>query len=104
MYDKGEHRAAIHEVVVERKRQGKQHWELTIDVSDVFHDDVFLVARDGVVQKIRESGWLSWYEEYDELPQLVEELSETENGDEFDCVWDNIYDIADFDRVWIITR
>ena len=74
-------------------------------VGDVFHaDDLnFELKRDMIVQRIRATTWFKQYDEYDELPQLVEELADAEDTDAFDSVWDCIYDIADADRVWIAT-
>lgn len=80
-------------------------WSETINLRDVFHNDEldFTKKRDAIVRRVRRSAWFKDYDEFDELPQLVEELSETTSGDEFDQPWGCIYDIADADRVWIAT-
>jgi hypothetical protein len=90
----------------ERLRAGKPMWERKISVADVFHNDAmtFPEIRDAVVRKLRDSAWFKSKDEYDDLPQLVEELAEVEDTSDFDNVWDAIYDEADADRVWITTR
>lgn len=31
-------------------------------------------------------------------------LGDADDADDFDCTWNEIYDLADFDRVWIDTH
>ncbi len=78
-------------------------WTLTINVADVFHNDdlTFEQIRDTVVQRIRASGWIG--EDDHTLGDLVDELGDAADTDEFDAVWDVLYDHADADRVWIAT-
>ena len=100
-----EHRADMHRLATERRKAGKPIWAHKINLADIFHaDDLnFELKRDMIVQRIRATTWFKQYDEYDDLPQFVEELAETEDTDAFDGVWDCIYDIADADRVWIAT-
>lgn len=84
-------------------------WVLTVDVTDVFHDEEkpYEERRDAIVGRLRESAWLDLRDpegfERENLENLFDELSETADVDEFDSVWDAIYDEADYDRVWIAT-
>jgi hypothetical protein len=64
----------------------------------------FEQRRDAIVAHLRGTSWFKSKDEYDDLPQIVEELSEVENVTDFDVVWSAIYDEADYDRVWIETR
>ena len=98
-----DHKAAIHELVTQRKAAGLPVWEHKIRLGGVFHNDAmtFEQSRDAVVARIRASAWFKSKDDYDNLPQFVEELADTQNTDEFDSVWDAIYDEADHARVWI---
>jgi chromatin segregation and condensation protein Rec8/ScpA/Scc1 (kleisin family) len=81
-------------------------WKYKINLADVFHNDdmTFEDRRGAIVRRIRASSWFKEYDEYyDELPQFVEELADTRDTEEFDNVWDAIYNIADYDRVRIQT-
>ena len=53
---------------------------------------------------LRNSRWGDLTANKDWLDQLLEDLERTSNGDEFDKVWDDVYDLADEERVWIATR
>jgi len=88
-----------------RRKAGKPSWAHKVNLADVFHNDglTFEQRRDTIVSRIRATRWFKDYDEYDDLPQFVEELAGTEDTDEFDGPWDCIYDIADADRVWIAT-
>lgn len=78
-------------------------WLLTVNLADVFRNEelTFEERRDAIVQRIRASGWIT--EDDYSLDNLVEELGDAEDTDEFDAVWDVLYDHADADRVWIAT-
>lgn len=81
-------------------------WRYTINLKDVFHNDqlTFEQSRDAVVKRLRSTAWFKGKDEFDDLPQAVIELSETTNENDFDEVWDAIYDEADADKIWIVTR
>ena len=82
-------------------------WKMTIDLSAVFHNDTmtFEERRDRIVEILRGSRWVKNTDgALNDLPAVVDELAETVDVDEFDSVWDAIYDRADDDRVWIKTR
>ena len=84
---------------------GKSVWQHKINLTSVFHNDdlTFEQSRDAIVARIRGSAWFKAKDEYDDLVYLVEELADSERAYHFDYVWDEIYDIADYDRVWITT-
>ena len=105
MPDTAEHRADMYQLAKERRKAGEPSWAHKINLRGVFHNDelTFEQKRDTTVRRIRATTWFKDYGEYDELPQLVEELSETESVHDFDVVFDCIYDIADADHVWIAT-
>lgn len=82
------------------------NWKYTINLKDVFHNDelTFIESRDAIVKRLRQSAWFKGKDEFDDLPQLVEELADTASEVEFDEVWDAIYNEADADKVWITTQ
>lgn len=106
MPDTAEHRADMHQLAQERRTAGLPVWDGKLRLADVFHNDnlTYEQKRDAIVARIRASAWFKRCDEYDDLPQFVEELADTRTPDEFDGPWDCIYDIADADRVWIETR
>jgi hypothetical protein len=94
-----------HRVASERRAAGRPIWDERVNLRDVFHNEAmtFEERRDVIVARLRRSRWVRGMDEYDAVPQLLEELAETSDGDEFDGPWDEIYDYADADRVWIGT-
>jgi hypothetical protein len=81
-------------------------WIEKVRLSDCFHDDgmPFPQRRDEIVRRIKQTKWFKRADEADtDLHPLIEKLADTHDVDEFDQVWDLIYDIADADRVWIET-
>ncbi len=104
-----DHIVETHRVAQARRDVGQPIWAHRIDVSHVFHNEdmTFEQRRDAIVRILRASPWLRedtgnlmhlWT-----LQELVDELAETRDGDEFDGPWDALYDEADYDRVWIRT-
>lgn len=106
MPDTAEHRADMYALAQERRKAGKSSWDGTLRLADVFHNDdlTFEQKRDATVRRIRATAWFKGYDEFDDLPMFVEELSDAADTDAFDAAWDCVYDIADADRVWIETR
>lgn len=78
-------------------------WYKTINLADVFHNDAltYEAKRDEIVKRVRESGWFTEYD-YD-LVDLVNMLAEAPTENDFDYFWNELYDYADLDRVWIET-
>ncbi len=105
MPDTAEHRADMYALAQERRKAGQPSWAHTLNLADVFHNDglTFEQKRDAIVRRVRATTWFKDYDEQDNLPQMVEELADTDSQDWFNSVWDCIYDIADADRVWITT-
>lgn len=101
-----DHLVEVHKLARSRVAAGLPVWDRKLDVSDVFHNDAltFGQIRDSVVQRLRLSGWLEGRDEFDALTAAVEGLAYAEDTDEFNGWWDEIYDHADYDRVWIRTR
>ena len=105
MPDTADHRADMYRLSRERIAAGKPSWAHHINLKGVFHNDdlTFEQKRDIIVRRIRATTWFKSKDEYDDLPMLVEELSDTETKSAFADVWDAIYDEADADRAWIAT-
>lgn len=78
------------------------NWVCKIDVSDVFcnEDMTYEERRDAIVQRFQNHPQLKLDEE---LMDLVGELAHQEDPDEFNFVWDEIYDWADTNLTWIGT-
>jgi hypothetical protein len=80
------------------------YWAHTLKLGDIFHSEVhsFTSKRDIIVERIRGTGF---FDDADsELMELVDELADSRDIDEFDRVWDYFYDWADANRVWVVTR
>lgn len=79
-------------------------WTYTIRLGDVWRNPTmtFEERRDKIVARLQASRWLR---EADScvIHNLVEELGGAPDADEFDAVWDVIYDEANADRAWIDT-
>jgi hypothetical protein len=79
-------------------------WNEKIELADVFHNDdlSFTERRDIIVARIKRS---RWYHQADidngDLLDIVDALADSDTEDEFDGSWDELYDLADEDRVWV---
>jgi hypothetical protein len=95
----------MYQLAAGRRRAGQPVWDRTIRLGDVFHNEAmsFEERRDAIVRRLRDSRWLRDHDEGDELHQFIEELADTADKTEFNGPWDEIYDIADVERVWIDT-
>ncbi len=98
-----EHIVETHRAARERVAAGLPVWDRRINLADIWRNDAlsFEAKRDAIVRRIRRSGWIT--EDNWSLDNLVEELGDAADTDEFDAVWDVLYDHADADRVWIAT-
>lgn len=98
-----EHLVETHHIASARRASGQPIWAHRIDVSDVFHNETmtFEQIRDAVVARIRSTAWFTSSET---VQNIIEELADSVDRDEFDGPWDALYDEADYDRVWIKTR
>lgn len=78
-------------------------WTHKLALGDVFHatEMDFTERRDAIVRRIKEA---RFYDADDwTLERIVEELAETEDPDDFDGPWDDFYDWADTNQVWVQT-
>jgi hypothetical protein len=82
-----------------------KRWDHKLNVSDVFNNDDLTMEqkRDKIVARIKAS---AFYKPDDyELDEIVDELSQVDDEDYFDLVWNAFYDWCDIDkRVWIETQ
>lgn len=101
-----DHIVETHTLASLLRAAGRPIWTDTLNLKDVFHSDdlIFTEKRDAIVSRIKRMRWYKDAEaEGGSLFYLVDELADAEDAEEFDAVWDAIYDIADYDRVWIAT-
>jgi len=80
-------------------------WTHRVYARNILHNDSLTVEqkRDKIVAALRKSRWLEDENRTSYVDDLIDELSDTTTVEEFDCVWDEIYNAADRDRVWIET-
>lgn len=116
-----EHKAEIHALARSRINAGKPVWAETLDLTgvprlegdDVYDDDKFRDYRDRVVARIKTSRWYKTKGTPDADPddgalgenlwEVVENLGDTEDVDEWFDWFDRFYDLADYARVWVKT-
>lgn len=103
-----DHLVHTHQIARQRVAEGKPVWEHRLDVSDVFHNDrlTFEARRDAIVKRLKDT---RWYKDADQIEfngvyDVITELGNAEDTEEFDGWWDELYDLADTDRVNIRTR
>jgi hypothetical protein len=91
-----------HRAATELRKAGRPIWTYKVILKDIFHNDdlTFEQRRDAIVRRLRKSPWAK--DNYT-LSEYLDELADAEDADDFDYVWDAIYDEADRDRVWIAT-
>lgn len=106
MPDSADHRAEMFLLARKRTAAGLPVWDRKISFADVFHNEdmTFEQRRDAIVARLRGSSWLKGRDEFDNIVEAVDGLAGAEDAGEFDGWWDEIYDIADEERVWIETR
>jgi len=80
-------------------------WREVIHLGDVFHNDdmTFEQRRDAIVERIKSSHWYQQYDGNQKLGFIMDDLEEAEDVDWFDEVWNDFYDIADQELIWIDT-
>lgn len=78
-------------------------WKHTLDLSDVFHDGsrTFEERRTLIVARIRNA---SFYDIDGDCADIIDDLSNSPNHHNFDYFWNQFYDWADDNRVWVKTR
>ncbi len=92
-------------IAQQRRDAGKPVWDRKISLGDVFHNDemTFTERRDAIVARIKGSGWMKLHEHDSEFETILEQMSSMDDPDDFDYWWDELYDYADDERVWIDT-
>jgi hypothetical protein len=97
-----DHIVETYRVARARREAGQPIWAHHLDVSDGFHNEAltFEQRRDRIVARLRAS---AWHMDSETVQELTDELADSKNGDEFDGPWEDLYDEADHDRVWIRT-
>lgn len=93
-----------HEAAQALRRAGKPIWAYKVDVSVPWRDETlfFEQRRDAIVSIFKKHPWVTQDNMHGwDLQDLIEELAEVSNEEQFNEVWDAIYDEADADRVWI---
>lgn len=80
-------------------------WLEEVDLSDFFHNDElsFEGKRDLIVERLRESEWAQVYGEDSLLGIAINGMADAIEVGDFDYYWDDVYNVADRDRVWIKT-
>lgn len=84
----------------------EHEWHHLLDLSNIFADSTmgYVARRDEITRRIR----MSWFylaakatEGEGGLVALVHEMSEAEQHEEFDVLWDRFYDWCDTHRVLV---
>lgn len=80
-------------------------WHLTVDFRDIWKDEglSFRDLRDEVCRRLYQSEWENITEFPLQLASLFHDLGLAQDESEFVYHWGFLYDIADFDRVWLAT-
>ncbi|WP_018728497.1 hypothetical protein [Salinispora pacifica] len=79
-------------------------WLYRIDLSDFFHKPwSFERKRDLIVDRLRGSEWVKAHGEDSLLVVAINEMAHATEVEDFDDWWDEVYDLADRDLVWINT-
>ena len=106
MPDTVDHRVATFKAAQELRKTGKPTWAFTVRFAPIFHDEslTFEERRDQLVGILRRSTWFKILGESGRLADIADGLADADDVEEFDGWWDELYDEADYDRAWIVTR
>ena len=77
------------------------NWKHRLQLGDIFHSDEipFEQKRDEIVKRIKAA---KWFDANDfTLEEIVEGIHQSPDTEEFDGWWDEFYDWADRNRVWV---
>jgi hypothetical protein len=79
-------------------------WRITIDLKDIWKatEIPFFERRDEIIRRIKASEWYS--DDYAALNDTLYLLSDSNDNEDFNFYWSQLYDLADWDRVWIATN
>lgn len=80
-------------------------WDHRLQLGDVFHNEdmPFEQRRDEIVRRIKAARFYRTDDRSLSLDDIVDELADAEDYDEFDDAWDSFYDYADVHRIWVET-
>jgi len=103
MPDSVDHRVEMYQLARERRKAGKPVWSETVKVGDIFHNPElsFEQQRDQVCFRFRQSRWMRRAPECEPIHEYIDELGDTEDQQEFNEVFQSVYDEADYARIWI---
>lgn len=81
------------------------HWNKTVNLADVWKNEdlTFEEQVEKIVERIKNSGWRKFTPYPHTFDELIENLEKSETKEAFNDVWEEVYDLADVDRVWIET-
>lgn len=119
-----EHKVAMHRLATERRSQGKPIWAETVtgfrDALDAYDhqnpdDNMIRAIRDELVTLLKASAWYRNAGQFSDLHDTVDELADVANIEvfsptedpgyepirHFNSVLATVYDMADYDRVWL---
>jgi hypothetical protein len=87
----------------ELRARGKRVWAHTINLRGLMVDETktFDERRDALVDILNASTWVKNQDEFSELAGLIEKMGDAETAEQFDHIWDLIYDEAYVARVRI---
>ena len=102
MPDSAQHRADMHTLATNRRAVGKPVWESRVNIGGILHNEdlTFEAKRDRFVAAIKGSKWFSENASED-LAETIEEMEDTDTVEYFDQVLSVVYDLADYDRIWL---
>jgi hypothetical protein len=76
-----------HHAAQARRDAGEERWERgRIVIPSTLRGLPWQERRDGIVRSLRASWWFKQYDEFDDLPQFVDELADAESAEHMDQV------------------
>lgn len=100
-----EHIVETHRIASNLRRAGRPIWSETIDLSAFWGDNSldFETKRDMICGAFRRSRWHKNADPdaFDGIIEIVDHLADAEDWDDFNGWWDEMYDLADYARIWI---
>ncbi|GAA1100218.1 hypothetical protein [Nocardiopsis metallicus] len=103
-----DHIVHTHQIARQRLAQGLPVWARDINLRDVFHNErlTFEEGRDAIVKRLKNTLLCQQADvaEFNGVYETINDLGHAEDQEEFDGWRDELYDLADTDRVNIRTR
>jgi hypothetical protein len=81
------------------------NWDYEVKLADIWEMDqweTFESHRNAIVSRLMQSDWVK-SNAHPNLKHVIGELAHTESYQEFNWVWDEVYDYADDTRCWLAT-